>query len=794
MKLNKYYFRYIIVIMLCNTLVFATSEQLMLPEAKNSSEQIAKYHGEKEEQKYRCNEKFPFDRVDLRFVSSTSTLSVGYGVLPDSGIEIPKLALSDSRYEELKKLGMFVKIFLGYLKESDKSDSLSFTPEATNVLVPYVSSIIQWRAGIPPELVPTGFLRRQQNTPIIVLLSGNQGKEYQEKISKFYNHIYNDSSADERIDILSADDIADINIPYLLKGMVDARKAEPFKFSYLGEIIIENKLMETFCYIESANSDTQKAQNAIYVTLEFLKFLIQDQNCIDRYDTVSRLNDYLKGKIDKFPSKEEETDFNKYVQKYKDKLMNVAFKRMDDQIKKLPLLEDKFTKWKSYLTYCLYPSSHLDTIEKTESFWTLIQTIGDELQFSNPDGGDSISIVKRLYKVCFPSANRGNHTELLLMGLLKATPQSLIGNLREQFERKKNDKKPLVVEAGFPRYLGVVVDSFSWLDVCNSCARFLHTTPIWDSTLQDVRHFIEEAGFTIPFPKIDSLFRFISQDYYGEEPPLDLRDAKGGSNYRKSGWDFRLLSEERICLATRSDMKDTLIRDRIIEGIQNRLADVISSHESLRFFTEPWLWSILDMDRPFCKNALRILQAYHPENIALRIKLAQKIIHDPRGYHLLKPILNISNEIIKQQEYVNIFLSEDIKQCPQGYARVFFGYACISKIEEAAKSKPIQNISTFIIDFARYCRIYESPDCIQPITTTEMTVEDAITSITHHWKKKWSNGKKTSGYNFNNYEDYDKRITGSMISTLQSISNLDQEGLFSVEQQDLCGALKILAL
>ena len=320
-----YFLRKHIAIFIClisfglnNHLGYATSEQLMLLEDVKVNQNLIKYHEEKWEQKSRLQETTPFNRYPLRFVSSISALSVGYGILPGSGIEIPDLSLSEYTYESLRKIGTFVKVFLGYLKNSDSGSNASFTPEGTNVLIPYVSSIVQWKADTLPELVPCGFFRKEQNSPIIVLLSGNQGRDYQERISNFYNNIYRESIEDDTIEVLSADNIADMYMPYLLKGIVEVGKAEPFTIKFCAEEVIENKLRKIFCYVKEPENKEQKAKNAISLTLEFLKFLIQNQDCISRQDTVVFLcNSYLEEKTDEVPSKEEEADFKKFIQKYK---------------------------------------------------------------------------------------------------------------------------------------------------------------------------------------------------------------------------------------------------------------------------------------------------------------------------------------------------------------------------------------------------------------------------------------------------------------------------------------------
>lgn len=485
----------------------------------------------------------------------------------------------------------------------------------------------------------------------------------------------------------------------------------------------------------------------------------------------------------------------------KNDLIRAAFNRMNNEINKIAHLKDEFNKWRNYLEICLFPSSNLDTIEKARSFWVFIHSLGEELQCLNPDGGRAINVVKRLHKVCFPASNNENHTERLLIGLLRTNPQSILGNLKELFERKISHKKPLVVEAGFPKYLGLTVDSFSWLDVCKSCADFLHTNTVWSSTLQNFHSIIEENGFVIPSQKIDSLFRFVSQDqypttsnYYCSRSPLDLADSGGGSAYRGSGWDFRLLSEERVCLATRFNPRDLLVRDRVIEGIQNKLLELMSMYKPLSYYSVTWLWSILDMNRPFCINALFLLQAYNPENIALRINLAQKILADPRRYHLLKPKLETTNELIKQQEYASVFLTEETRNFPHEYARIYFGTGCIEKIK-MLRLKSVENIKDFIIDFAKYCRVYDAKGITRPITFETMNFQESIESIINHWENKWKKGKKTIGYDFNSYEANDKDITISMIEVLHGFPDFEQEAsLSSAEKQELSEVLARLKI
>jgi hypothetical protein len=108
-------------------------------------------------------------------------------------------------------------------------------------------------------------------------------------------------------------------------------------------------------------------------------------------------------------------------------------------------------------------------------------------------------------------------------------------------------------------------------------------------------------------------------------------------------------------------------------------------------------------------------------------------------------------------------------------------------------TKSVSNIKNYIIDFSKYCRVYESQGIIRQITTDDLTLKEAIENIINHWKNKWRKGKKTSGYDFSNYETNDKDITISMVTILQGLSNLEQDiDISSDEKQELCDALNQL--
>lgn len=177
------------------------------------------------QQRQRLTEDSEFTRESLRFIKSVDELSLGYGVLPapTAASNIPKLALPKDIYVQLREIGMAVKILLGYL--SLETDAF-LTPEATNVLVPHISCVVQASQQGSPELKPLGFVRQQKDAPIVVLLSANQGTPYKRSITEFFNKVYKREGLPE-IHVIDAEEVSNAYIPHVIKGWI-SQSYEPF--------------------------------------------------------------------------------------------------------------------------------------------------------------------------------------------------------------------------------------------------------------------------------------------------------------------------------------------------------------------------------------------------------------------------------------------------------------------------------------------------------------------------------------------------------------------------------------
>lgn len=201
----------------------------------------------------------------------------------------------------------------------------------------------------------------------------------------------------------------------------------------------------------------------------------------------------------------------------------------------------------------------------------------------------------------------------------------------------------------------------------------------------------------------------------------------------------------------------------MIEGIQNRLIEATAMHDLEFFVSNSQLLYILKLNnRPFAINALRALQAQHPENNALRLFLAFKAKEDPRCYDLLKDKLLTFPESMAEQPNNSDFLEEKVRQAPLQYARVLFGYGCVAKIKMMkSRNKPID---VFVIDFAKHSIVYGSQGVL-PLENQELSLEQAKQKIKDHWK----DGGKNVGFNFSNYEAEDKAITEKMIESIKEM-------------------------
>ena len=494
----------------------------------------------------------------LRFVESVDDLAVGYGLLPEEGAAIPTLTLQAETYQQLREIGVAVKVLLGYLKsESD------LTPDGINVLVPYVSCVVQ-TADKDPELRPLGFLREAPDEPAIVLLSANQGNGYKGDITRFFNLMYRDEALPE-IKAIDAEEVGDAYIPLVLKDWVKDtswNRLEPFTVKYVAEKVVNGRIMSEYPYVKDANTDQQRNQNTIHFIARCLQFLLQEnwsETLRLNYHTVSQLHKASPA----LPAKENVDDFKAFVQTNKSPLIKAALRRIRaaaehlDQTKKVEL-----QRIVDYVEVCTFPEEKLHTPEQCAAFWGLIKElnaltcVNPDSRF-NPDGQWGVTVEQRLHKH-FGNGYTSTHTEQLLVKFLRSSPDMLVQNLRA--EEGDEDLQ----------FLGFVIDNFSWLDVCSRCSEFLHTNPIWIETLTETQPLIAEKGFAVPVLPMDSVFRFVSQHEY-DGAPFNLRGAGGGADYGASGWDFRFLSRERVSLGARFGWRSLSTRDRVIERIQSRL-------------------------------------------------------------------------------------------------------------------------------------------------------------------------------------------------------------------------------
>ncbi|MBL8676982.1 MAG: hypothetical protein JNJ47_06145, partial [Alphaproteobacteria bacterium] len=530
------------------------------------------YCEQKGRQKQRIEEGGEYTKSYVQFVKNISNLDVGYGLLrQDKNISIPKLQLKQEAYEELAELGTAIKIINGYVENLDESEQ-TFTPDKTNILVPHISYVIQWKKDTLPELVPGGIPYTQKRRQL-VFMSGGGVEDAQSKIKKFYNHVYKEENIPP-ISICTGNKVADKYLPYILCQAVN--ELPIFKDSYLRDLA--NNLKDKTPFTKNTENEVLLAKNTLNCTFHFLSLLFDnklEEIFTHRQDTVRRLlENFLKKEEIKIKEEgaEENKKFNKeaFIQVLKNHrltFLEAAFQRIESQFKTVEENRELITNFINYMRVSLAPQE-LQDIEKAEEFWALIKTLGENIKCPNPDSyyGSLISVANRLKKYALAGFN-GSHTEPLFIKLMRAQPQYLTQNLQKVVEDHKEN-----FENGVrPRFLGIIVDAFSWLDTCSSCGGFLHTNTLWVDALNEAKYDIEAKGFSFLFPYINSLFRMVSHEPYGGMP-INLENAEGGSDYTSLGWDYRVLSELRYILATRcSKKKNTLQRDKIFERIPNTI-------------------------------------------------------------------------------------------------------------------------------------------------------------------------------------------------------------------------------
>lgn len=555
----------------------------------------------------------------VRFVEDIESLTVGYGLLTkDKKDEIPALKLDLNIYEELTELGTAVKIINGYINECDEAHpNPTFTPDTPNVYVPHISYVIQWGNDTLPELVPGGMLHDQDGCSILFM----SGSKPFDKVENFYNFIYKEEK-DKKISIYSGNKVADVYMPYVLHNAL--AELDIFKDDEL--TALSEKMVAKFPYIKDAEGAIAKAKNIVYYTLRFLTFLfLNDFESIfeKRQDTVNvLLEDFLKKENIKIERKEK----NKKILFKKDSLTsalkNNRLKFQQAALKRIKSNLANFTKEErelaenviEYISYSL-TLKKLEDIEESKKFWGIIQTLGNHITCPNPDSKDGgiCSGAERLRKYALQGYN-GSHTEALFVKLMKAEPSLLIQGLTKAIStaEKASDTER-------PNLLGIIVDSFSWLDTCENCGGYLHNNTLWGQILKDFVSLKEiKKYFTLPLSSIDSVFRVVSQERYNG--PSNLSNAKGGKDYTVSGWNYRVLSEKRYTLGTRTNQQESqLCRDKIFERIQATLMRA-ALIQPLEFWDADYASWPLTQERSFTGNIREIIALRFPETNAVKIK------------------------------------------------------------------------------------------------------------------------------------------------------------------------------
>lgn len=719
--------------------------------------EFTEYCEKKGQQKQRIAERGEYTKSYVRFVKNIASLNVGYGLLrQDKNVLIPELQLKQETYKELAALGTTIKIINGYVQNLDESEQ-TFTPDKTNILVPHISYIIQWKKDVLPELIPGGVPYTQKKSQL-VFMSGGGIEEASSKIKQFYNDVYKDENSPS-VSIWNGKKVADKYLPCILYQAVN--ELDFFKEPYLGKLAktLQDKTPFTK---ETKENVLLLAKNTLHCTFHFLALLFDnkfEEIFNNRQDTTRRLlENFLKEEEIKITEEgaEQNKKFNKEeliqaLKSHRLKFLEAAFQRAESQLKTVEEDRKLITSFINYMRISLTPQG-LKDIEKAEEFWTLIKDLGENIKCPNPDSryGSLISVAERLKKYALAGFN-GSHTEPLFIKLMRAQPQYLTQNLQKIVEDHKEN-----FENGLkPRFLGVIIDAFSWLDTCSNCGNFLHTNTIWADALNDAKYDIELKGFLLPFLHIDSLFRMATHEPY-DNAPLDLRNAEGGSDYASSGWDYRVLSELRYTLATRYPTKGNVLRrDKIFERIPNSITKAVLTKPLEFWHDSPALSQIIlaPVARDFAVNAIEILFLKFPDNKAIRIKKIETAKEKKKFDDICFFSKSLASEPFELSENEGKFLTFLAPQSNLGrspnYSKTCFGEACLERASKLFKEKkPIEGWSHMVdlikLGFIKYQK---------GINFQEGTVVEVAAQIVNYWKKEWNMGQKKPLYNTPELED-----------------------------------------
>lgn len=744
----------------------------------------AKYKGR---QCYRLEEDQSYTSSYIRFVKDIPSLTLGYGLLSkDKQPQIPALTLEEGVYGKLADVGAAVKIINGYLQKFDESEK-TFTPEKTNFFMPHLSYVIQWKEDSLPEFLPGGELHDQKGR-LIVFMSGADKEGNSTTIEQFYNHLYKKAESEEIV-IYPGNKVAEQYVPYVLKEAV--KGLEIFKPAYLSEL--SKKMTDRFSYVKSEGKEdnTQAFRNTINITSKFISLLLCDKIgdvFKARQDTVSRL-------LETFPSEKRieipkdgevynEKKFTEALQKNKSTFLLAALARIR---KLLPSLEEDNQAFVKniidYLGYALNPQQ-LEDIRKAGEFWELIKSLGNCITCANPDAQYNCSMItgaERLRK--YALSGYGSHTEQLFIKLVRTEPQLLTQGL-EQFIKDNPTKFSGAIK---PRLLGFIIDGFSWLDTCEGCGHYLHTNTEWTESLKEVKI---PPPFVLPFNQIDSIFRMVSQERYGG--PSDISQAEGGKDYRKSGWDYRILSEARYTLATRFPEKVNLLRrDCIFSKIPSAVTGAALA-KPIEFWREysALFKTILDPEkRFFACHSIDILSLRFPDEKSLRIKkifLAKYNKNFEEVYRLAKPLVNeeITFNADDEKFLEGLFSHTEIDQCPK-YINTYFAEACRKKAMHSFKGKKSQAGWDCMAELVRFGFIKEPGEPLAETSSMQIA-----THMINYWKNTWSAGR---GYvSFGTPEGDDKEVAEKSVKLLWKLACKHGKYSSTLEDEQAVKLLQVL--
>lgn len=736
-------------------------------------QQYTDYIAHKGRQQQRLESQDDYTRSYVRYVENRQNLTVGYGLLTqDKSFKIPKLQLDQVTYHKLSTLGLAVKVINGYVQNLDTGNDKTFTPDKANIFVPHISYIIQWAQDESPEFVPGGMLYDSHGCSI-VMMSGAGTATVNEQIEHFYNHIYRDDT-DDKITVYSGNKVAEDYVPYDLHRIVE-RKLDGFRDSDLAKLCskIQNKLPFT----KGAKDSKLQAQNTLNLTFQFLNLLLEnkfEEIFTRRSDTVRRLlKEFIKDssiQIDEEENKEGKKLFKKgsFISVLKSKkieFIDVALKRISQNIPSINSENQSLvTNIVWYVLYSVKPEP-LKKIEESKKFWKIINDLGRFITCVNPDSqyGAEITIAERLKKHALSGFN-GSHTEPLFIKLIRTQSNLLVQHLQQAVDSHKDS-----FNKGFhPRFLGFIVDGFSWLDICGNCGNYLHTNELWNESLQEVKYSIESIGFLLPFLSISSLFRMVSQVPYSG--PVDLSEASGGEDYTTSGWDFRLLSEMRYALSTRTLPKASqLQRDKVFEKIPTSITRVALS-KPIEFWQQNPSLSRVILASPTREtssvNAIDILLLRFPNSIPLVIKKIV-IAQQDKNYD---EILELAGPIIKEEiqldetnkKFVDVLVDTPCFSRYPKYLVVYFAEACLKKAKEKFKMKEAASGWGYLTALAKF-GLLESKEALESEEPFSV-----VNCLIKYWEERWKAGNKLD--NWNNPEAQDKVNTKESIKLLWKLA------------------------